>query len=199
MYLRVLLTYHRRNHPHWSILRLAAARTPLFGPAPLSGCLFCRGLMPSRLDTGGTYNVPRMSAPTTNAEPGGSGSGFPGLLGLSLDDVGPDGVTMTLEVHSALHQPYGIVHGGVWCSVVETAASIATAAWYGDRGRVVGVSNHTDFIRAISEGRTTAVASPIHRGRLQQLWLVEIRTDDGRMVARGEVRIQNLPADGGGN
>jgi len=136
-----------------------------------------------------------MSSPTANTGQGGIGSGFPGLLGLRLSDVGPDGVTMTLEVRPELHQPYGIVHGGVWCSVVETAASIAAAAWYGERGRVVGVSNHTDFIRGISEGRATAAATPIHRGRLQQLWLVEIRSEDGRMVARGEVRIQNLPAE----
>ena len=124
-------------------------------------------------------------------------SGFPGLLGLRLEEAGPDGLTMSLDVRPDLHQPYGIVHGGVWCSVVETAASAAAAIWYGDRGRVVGVSNHTDFIRAISEGKATAVASPIHRGRLQQLWLVEIRDESDRMVARGQVRIQNLPTEGG--
>lgn len=121
-------------------------------------------------------------------------AGFAGSLGLRLDRAGPDGLTMSLDVGPELHQPHGIVHGGVWCSVVETAASVAASIWYGDRGRVVGVSNHTDFLRAISEGTVTAAASPIHRGRLQQLWLVEIRDDAGRLVARGEVRIQNLPA-----
>ncbi len=119
--------------------------------------------------------------------------GFNGLLGIRYDEVGPDGVTLSLDVRPDLHQPYGIVHGGVWCSLVETAASVAAARWYGDRGRVVGVANHTDFLHAVEEGTVTAVASPIHRGRLQQLWLVEIRNADTRLVARGEVRIQNLP------
>lgn len=142
-----------------------------------------------------------MSGPTPESPSGppasaDRGPGFPGLLGLRMDEVGPDRVTITLDVRPDLHQPYGIVHGGVWCSVVETAASVAAAVWYGERGRVVGVSNHTDFLRAISEGTATAVATPIHRGRLQQLWLVEIRDEAGRMVARGEVRIQNLPAPG---
>jgi 1,4-dihydroxy-2-naphthoyl-CoA hydrolase len=121
--------------------------------------------------------------------------GFESLLGLSFDEVGPDGVTISTEVRPELLQPYGIVHGGVWCSLVETAASVAGAHWYGERGRVVGVANHTDFLRAIGEGPVAAVASPIHRGRLQQLWLVEIRDGSGRMVARGEVRLQNLPAE----
>lgn len=119
--------------------------------------------------------------------------GFDRLLGARFDEVGPDRVTIRLEVRPELHQPHGIVHGGVWCSLVETAASVAAAHWYGDRGRVVGVSNHTDFLHALESGEATAIASPIHRGRLQQLWLVEIRDRDSRLVARGQVRIQNLP------
>ncbi len=118
--------------------------------------------------------------------------GFDALLGARFDEVGPDGVKISLEVRPDLLQPHGIVHGGVWCSLVETAASVAAAHWYGDRGRVVGVSNHTDFLRAIDDGTVTAVASPIHRGRLQQLWLVEIRDAATRLIARGQVRIQNL-------
>ncbi len=120
--------------------------------------------------------------------------GFNETLGLSFEEVTPDRVVVGLDVSPALLQPYGIVHGGVWCSVVETAASVGAAQWYGERGRVVGVANHTNFVRAIGEGRVTGVATPVHRGRTQQLWLVEIRDRDDRLVARGEVRIQNLPA-----
>lgn len=123
-------------------------------------------------------------------------SGFNSILGLRFDEVTPDRVTLSLDVRPDLLQPYGIVHGGVWCSLVETAASVAAAQWFGERGRVVGVSNQTDFLRAIGEGTATAVATPVHRGRLQQLWLVEITGPDGRLVARGQVRIQNLPAGG---
>ena len=122
-----------------------------------------------------------------------SEQGFNSVLGLRFDVVTPDRVEMSLDVRPELLQPYGIVHGGVWCSVVETAASVAAAQWYGERGRVVGVSNQTDFLHGIGSGTATAVATPIHRGRLQQLWLVEIAGPDGRAVARGQVRIQNLP------
>ena len=93
------------------------------------------------------------------------------------------------------HQPYGIVHGGVHSSIVETVASIGAAHWFGDRGQVVGVSNQTDFLRAVREGRLSALGTPLHRGRLQQLWLVEIRDADERLVARGQVRLQNIAAD----
>ena len=118
--------------------------------------------------------------------------GFADLLGLRFDEVGPDRVVISWDVTPSLHQPYGIVHGGVHASVVETAASIAGAAWLGDRGQVVGVNNSTDFLRAVREGTLRAVAEPVHRGRLQQLWLVEIRDETDRLVARGQVRLQNI-------
>jgi 1,4-dihydroxy-2-naphthoyl-CoA hydrolase len=119
--------------------------------------------------------------------------GFVELLGLRFDEVTPDRVVISWDVTPALHQPYGIVHGGVYASVVETAASIAAAAWLGERGHVVGVNNSTDFLRAVREGSLRAVAEPVHRGRLQQLWLVEIRDESERLVARGQVRLQNIP------
>ncbi|WP_442934428.1 PaaI family thioesterase [Micromonospora sp. CPCC 205546] len=118
--------------------------------------------------------------------------GFVALLGLELDEVGGDRVVIRWRVRPELHQPFGIQHGGVYCSVVETAASIGGSLWLGERGRVVGVSNQTDFLRAVRDGELTAVGTPVHRGRSQQLWQVEINDADDRLVARGQVRLQNL-------
>ncbi|MFI7302456.1 PaaI family thioesterase [Micromonospora aurantiaca] len=120
--------------------------------------------------------------------------GFVALLGLTFDEVSGDRVVIRWKVRPELHQPYGIQHGGVYCSVVETAASIGGALWLGEKGNVVGVSNQTDFLRAVRDGELTAVGTPVHRGRSQQLWLVEITDADSRLVARGQVRLQNLTA-----
>jgi len=117
---------------------------------------------------------------------------FVEYLGLELTEVTGDRVTATWKAQPRLHQPYGIVHGGVYCSVVETLASIGAAVWLGERGKVVGVNNNTDFFRAVSEGLLSSVARPLHRGRSQQVWLVETEDEQGRMVARGQVRLQNL-------
>ena len=120
--------------------------------------------------------------------------GFVALLGLTFDEVSGDRVVIRWKVRPELHQPYGIQHGGVYCSVVETAASIGGALWLGDKGNVVGVSNQTECRRGGGDGELTAVGTPVHRGRSQQLWLVEITDADGRLVARGQVRLQNLTA-----
>jgi 1,4-dihydroxy-2-naphthoyl-CoA hydrolase len=126
---------------------------------------------------------------------GGSVGPFVDHLGVELGEVTADRVTATWTARPALHQPYGIVHGGVHASVVETLASVGAAVWLGDRGQVVGVNNSTDFYRAVREGTLTSVATPVHRGRSQQVWLVETHDADGRLTARGQVRLQNLYPD----
>jgi uncharacterized protein (TIGR00369 family) len=89
------------------------------------------------------------------------------------------------------------VHGGVYCAIIESLASVSGQVWLTENGggNVVGVNNNTDFLRAISSGAVTAVSTPIHRGRRQQLWLITITDDKERVVARGQVRLQNLPAE----
>jgi uncharacterized protein (TIGR00369 family) len=122
--------------------------------------------------------------------------GFDALLNLRYVEATGDRVEIELDLRPELHQPFGITHGGVYCSVVESAASVGAGLWYGERGQVVGVANHTNFLRAVSTGTLTAVATPIHRGRTQQLWLVEISDEHGRAVARGEVRLANVAGGG---
>ena len=115
-------------------------------------------------------------------------------IGLTYTELTADGVKAHLHVVPQLHQPMGIVHGGVWCSMVESMASVSAFLWLEGNGggNVVGVNNSTDFLRAITEGTAYGVSEPIHRGRRQQLWLVTIRDDAQRTIARGQVRLQNL-------
>ncbi|MBN4927278.1 PaaI family thioesterase [Hoyosella rhizosphaerae] len=113
-------------------------------------------------------------------------------LGLRYTEITPDSVRAHWRIRPEMHQPAGLVHGGVYCAVVESLASIAGMAWLGDRGHVVGVNNNTDFLRAAREGTLHAHAIPMHRGRLQQLWLVNIVDEQHRLIARGHVRLQNV-------
>lgn len=113
-------------------------------------------------------------------------------LGLQFVETTGDRVVATWTAEPKLHQPHGIVHGGVHCSIVETLASFGAGLWLGDRGTVVGVNNSTDFYRAVREGTLTSTATPVHRGRSQQVWVVETLDEDGTLVSRGQVRLQNL-------
>jgi uncharacterized protein (TIGR00369 family) len=119
-------------------------------------------------------------------------SPFVTYLGLEITEARGDRVVARWTAGEKHHQPFGIVHGGVHASVVETLGSIGATVWFGDRGRCVGVSNTTDFYRAVAEGEMSSVGTPVHQGRSQQVWLVETHDDEGRLVARGQLRIQNL-------
>ena len=114
-------------------------------------------------------------------------------LGIRIEEASGDRVVLACPVTPDLFQPYGLVHGGVHATLAETAASVGGALWFGDRGKVVGVSNHTDFLRAVRDGRLRAEAAPLARGRTTQLWQVVITDEAGRLVAHAKVRLQNLP------
>jgi uncharacterized protein (TIGR00369 family) len=128
--------------------------------------------------------------------PEGFSSPFDDELGVVLTGIAPDRVSARLEITPAHHQPTGVVHGGVYCAMIEGIASLSAYVWLAGNGGggVVGVNNNTDFLRAISSGTVYAVSQPIHRGRRQQLWLVTITDDGDRLIARGQVRLQNLEA-----
>jgi 1,4-dihydroxy-2-naphthoyl-CoA hydrolase len=125
-------------------------------------------------------------------------AGFVKLLGLRIVEASGDRVVLACPVTPDLHQPYGLVHGGVHTTLAETAASVAGALWFADRGKVVGISNHTDFLRAVRAGELRAVATPLARGRTTQLWEVAIRDDQDRLVAHAKVRLQNVADVPGG-
>jgi uncharacterized protein (TIGR00369 family) len=124
-----------------------------------------------------------------------------GVIGLTWDRLSHERGEAHFDATEQLHQPSGIVHGGVWCAVVESMASVCAAMTVLPRGLVcVGAHNATDFLRPHREGRVDGVATPVHVGRTQQLWQVELRrAEDGKALARGQVRLANIdPAQLGG-
>jgi 1,4-dihydroxy-2-naphthoyl-CoA hydrolase len=118
---------------------------------------------------------------------------FVSAAGLVLDELTTTLVRGHIDLTDDHHTPWGIVHGGVYSSAVESAASLGAGAAVRDRGMaVVGLVNTTHFLRPMSSGRVLVEASPINQGRTQQLWKVDITTVEGKIVAHGEVRLQNV-------
>jgi len=120
---------------------------------------------------------------------------FDKALAMQFESVGPDKVVAWMDLGPDQHTPWGVVHGGVYTSAVETAASLGASAAVLDRGQfAVGVNNNTDFMRPFVSGRVRVAAEPIQQGATQQLWQVNItRADNGKLVARGQLRLQNVP------
>jgi uncharacterized protein (TIGR00369 family) len=126
-------------------------------------------------------------------------TGFESTIGLQIVDASATKVVGEIEVAEHHLQPYGMVHGGVFCAMIETLASYGAAIWANEQGwfGAVGLSNTTDFLRATREGTLRAEAGAVHQGRSQQIWQVVVtRSGDGKVAARGQVRLQNVVTPG---
>jgi 1,4-dihydroxy-2-naphthoyl-CoA hydrolase len=118
------------------------------------------------------------------------------LIDLTLITVSEQEVVAELPVSPKHHQPMGIVHGGVYCAIVETVCSVGAFTHSSKRGNfVVGVDNHTSFLKATRTGTLRAVARPLTVGRRTQLWEAEVRNEQGELVATGRVRLIAVEAE----
>jgi 1,4-dihydroxy-2-naphthoyl-CoA hydrolase len=98
------------------------------------------------------------------------------------------------EVTDSVRQPYGIVHGGAYAAAAESLASAATFMAVREQGMLaMGQSNHTSFLRPLSEGTVHAEGSVRHRGRTSWVWEVEFKDDEGRLLALSRVTMAVRP------
>ncbi len=129
---------------------------------------------------------------------------FIGILAPEFSGEGPGTLACTVEVRDRLKQPMGIVHGGVYCAIAETLASMGAARAVGltspssEAGTpdtvVMGQQNNTTFLRAVTGGRIRAVASCRHQGRTTQVWQIEMFDDDDRLCSLAQVTMAVRPA-----
>ncbi len=142
-----------------------------------------------------TADAPVSAAPRLDATSLETASAFVKDAGFIPDDVTGSKVTGHIRLDTGHHTPWGIVHGGVYATAIESAASIGASTAVLDRRQVaVGLTNTTHFLRALSGGTVKVEALAIYQGRTHQLWRVAITDESNRLVAHGEVRLQNVDA-----
>lgn len=116
-------------------------------------------------------------------------TGWAKAMGVVIVQSGIEEVTAELPITDVHLQAFGLVHGGVYCGLVETVASLGAWLVASARGQtVVGLENTTSFIKATSSGLLRASAVPVTRGRRTQVWEAAIRNTEGQVVAVGRVR-----------
>lgn len=121
--------------------------------------------------------------------------GFELALGLTFTRITDDEIECEVPVGPHLHQPYGLVHGGVYAAIIETLASVGAALSAMKRQQTaVGLENTTSFLRAVRTGKLIGIARHVHRGRQTQVWEVDVKGEDGKLAATGRVRMLCLEA-----
>lgn len=123
--------------------------------------------------------------------------GFDGLYGLVITELTDEVARGHVEVRDELRQPLGLIHGGVYASIAESLASIATAVAVSGQGKLAtGMSNQTSFLRPVTEGTIHAVARVRHHGRTTWVWEVEMTDDADRLcvITRMTIAVRELPS-----
>jgi 1,4-dihydroxy-2-naphthoyl-CoA hydrolase len=122
--------------------------------------------------------------------------GFDRLYGLELLEISEEQVRARVAVRDQLKQPAGLVHGGLYASMAEAMASLATGmAVVAQGSTAMGLSNSTSFLRPITTGTVHGHATRLHRGRTTWVWDVQFSDDQGRLCAltRMTIAVRPLP------
>lgn len=105
------------------------------------------------------------------------------LLDMEYVEVTADRLVMKMPVGPKVHQPAGILHGGISVTLAETAASMATLVNIDMQTKApVGMEINANHIRSKKEGELTAVATPFHKGRTSMIWNIEITDENNKLV-----------------
>ena len=135
---------------------------------------------------------PTDSLPDVSLE---TASNFVAASGFIVDEVTNTSVSGHADLGVDHLTPWGVVHGGVYTTIVESAGSIGASHAVSERGEfAVGIHNATDFLRPTTGTRVAVEGTALHQGRTQQLWEVIITdTSSDKVLARGQLRLQNVP------
>jgi 1,4-dihydroxy-2-naphthoyl-CoA hydrolase len=114
-------------------------------------------------------------------------------LGIKIIDFDPDRVVATMPVAGS-EQPFGLLHGGATCSLMETIGSWAAMLGAGEGRKAVGVELNASYVKAATSGVVTAVCTPVRRGRSLATFLIQVSDDKGQLTASGRLTCMILPA-----
>jgi 1,4-dihydroxy-2-naphthoyl-CoA hydrolase len=134
-----------------------------------------------------------VTTPPPSWAPAGSASPLDDKLGIEIVDYNPDRLVATMPVEGN-QQPFGLLHGGATCALVETIGSWAAILGVGPERRAVGIELNASYIRSATSGVVTAVCTPVRRGRTLATFLIEVTDDQGRPTASARLTCMILPA-----
>ena len=123
-----------------------------------------------------------------------AGRGLATLLGIAVLEMSAERVVASMPVDHRTHQPFGLLHGGASMALAEEVASLGAASRI-DRATfmAVGQEINGNHVRAKAEGVVTATGVPVHIGRTSQVWSIEIRDEEGRLVCISRCTMAIVP------
>jgi 1,4-dihydroxy-2-naphthoyl-CoA hydrolase len=123
-------------------------------------------------------------------------AGVHATLDIDVVEASPDRVVLKMPIGAKVHQPYGILHGGVSALLAESAASMGAAMSAGPGKGVVGIELNASHLRPVSDGVLTATATPVRAGRTVQVWSIDLEDDQHRLVCSARCTLSVIDRPG---
>lgn len=109
---------------------------------------------------------------------------FPALAGITITAVDHGRARMSVTIDDRHFNPMGTVHGGVSCTLADSAMGIAYASTLDEGESFTTLELKINFLRAVRSGTLVADASVVQSGRTVGVAECTVTDEQGRMVAR---------------
>ena len=114
-------------------------------------------------------------------------------LGIVFTEKGADYLVAQMPIETHHKQYSNILHGGASAVLAETLGSAAALCAVDTTTYIcVGLDLNINHLKPVHSGKLIAKATPNHIGRTTQVWTIEIRDNENRVIAISRLTVANL-------
>jgi len=111
-------------------------------------------------------------------------------LGMEVEEIGEDFLTIKMPVDHRTIQPYGILNGGASLALAETVASYAGNILVNKHGKhCVGLEINGNHIKSIRSGWVYGKATPIHVGKRSHVWNIDVTNENNELICKSRMTL----------
>lgn len=123
-------------------------------------------------------------------------SPYPSHMKMSLTDIGVDRASIDIKLDRCHLQPYGIVHGGVIATIIDTATFWAGFLRLPERDGLVNVDLKLNYLQSVVSGTLRAEGVCLRHGRTLSYAEATVFDDREALIAHGTSSLMILPGKG---
>ncbi len=123
-------------------------------------------------------------------------SPYPSHMSMRLISVELDRATVELEIGSCHLQPYGIVHGGVLSTLIDTATFWSVFMRIPEDSGLVNIDLKLNYLQAVQSGKLIAEGYAIKSGRSISYAEAKVFNEDNELIVHGTSTLKILPGKG---
>jgi len=123
-------------------------------------------------------------------------SPYPKHMAMTLDHIEIDGANIVLNLADYHLQPFGIVHGGVIATLIDTATFWAAFLRLPEDTGLVNVDLKLNYLQSVSKGKLIAKGTCLRHGNSISYAEAKVFDENEKLVAHGTSTLMLLQGKG---